>query len=504
MTITNTLTIHNASTTTHPIMTSQQAPAPVSSQLQGEDNAQELESSPQNKTDLATSDEAPEFGTSNFFEHTPWLVCPEEMSTGTKTDEAGKSYMFLTNAPVENYMAMDINDGYENAAGGDREFLAEYVQVQLKASKRYHIVVIPEANIEKADIPRWQAAPDWLDHNEFKKKLNKDQGLSAQAMVVKVESSQRGESSSQPQQDFDHQARPLSIDPPLTSFLPRKVFAEPQEHISPPHRKEDVKPRQDTSQRNSPQLRPGEHIRGPIELPLFSNRELELFQNFLQFTRARRRQQLPAAEQQPRFSIPEFGLFQDFIRFLRHRARPQQGDVDAIGGRFGQHNANSGPYNTFAGIHVSQYDANPDTGNNTQSSPFGNPHDQMNMTPQTLPQLQPQLYTPQMGFATANVPPSQGQYSRAGMPYSSPLSSGSQLHPLHHHDGPQYTHGFNLNQPSVAANADHIPRQEGSSSSPNEVSTATVVRESQKFCSYCKREGHEEIDCIKYGPVHMC
>lgn len=278
------------------------------------------------------------FDLEQFLEQSPWLVLPGEMSTGTKVDEAsGKSYLFLHNAPVDNYVALGINDGHEYAAGGDREYLVEYLRAHLNNAERYHVVVIPEKNVQMAKVPRWQVSADWLDHgvlqnNPNGNNNNDDKEEQSPGAAIKIESIEKEEE------------RP-SPEPPLSSFMPQKIFAEspPQQHRSPSEQEHvqplgdrlqqdvpRVHPQGDRLQQELPRAQPVERTSNVMPLRAFSDSELKLFQEFLGFSLARLEKQRHAAEP-PTFSQQEEQVFQRVNRFLHEQDQLKQ-NVDTPGG----------------------------------------------------------------------------------------------------------------------------------------------------------------------------
>lgn len=395
----------------------------------------EPESEPEAEADSAASG----WDLDKFFEQTPWLLLPEEgMSTGTKLDEAGKSYLFLNNAPVDNYLALGINDGHEMAAGGDVAFLVEFLRAQLDASGQYHVVVIADENIQRAGVPRWRSGPDWLDHGvvQQQQKGNVKKEEEEAQLVVKAEGDggeEKGERSFPPQQQ--------PVEPPLTSFLPRKVFFEPPPPPPPPTPQQVPKAsssRQDhISQQCLPQPQSEKHAPSAMPPPAFSNRELGLFQRFLHFKRAFSRQQDPAVEHPKFFVERESKLFKDFVTFLRHQDRLQLcQNVSAM--RMDQPNAYLAQYSNHINPGANSGVGGGDDGDSGQQALFGNACAQTSITPQAVPhQVQPQMYfAPPMHATATGVAPIQGQYSGNGTTYATPLGSDPPPQPgnMHQND----------------------------------------------------------------------
>lgn len=258
---------NNNSVTTAATTTATSDAAAVETQHAQFDPQQFLAPVPDASTSTAAAAEAQldssGFDLEQFLAQSPWLVLPGEISTGAAVDPAtGQSYLFLHNCPADgNYVALDINDGHELAAGGDREYLVEYIQAHLNEGGRYHVVVIPETNVQRAGVPRWQVKADWMDHvvleedkkeiddktsvggdEEEKGKINKGKGKETQQDSSVATSSRAEDRGGEDQGPFQ------AVEPPISSFLSQKIYAEPatsqqQQHASS-SKQEAIQPHQ--------------------------------------------------------------------------------------------------------------------------------------------------------------------------------------------------------------------------------------------------------------------
>lgn len=260
-----------------------------------------------------------------FLNQSPWLMLPKEISTGTRIDEeTGRSYMYLNNAPVNDYLALAINDGKELAAGGDPEYLANFARTHLIPSERYHVVVIPEKNVQMAGVARWEDIVGELNHGWFEGSLTSDEHGSE--MIKAGTKTDNGEN------------RERSFQPFLAPFLPQKVFAKsptppppsPQpDHASPLPQQQEVQtgvPGDDLLQRNSQRTQPTER-----HYMRFTDSELKLFQDYFQFSMVRLEHALSNLEQ-PILSTEEKRVLQSFICFLSHQESLQQKARTGAGG----------------------------------------------------------------------------------------------------------------------------------------------------------------------------
>lgn len=391
------------------------------------------------------------FDVDQFLEHSPWLVLPGEMSTGTKVDEAsGKSYLFLHNAPVNNYVALDINDGHEFAAGGDREYLVEYLRAHLNDAERYHVVVIPEKNVQMAEVPRWQLSADWLDYevlqnnpdgnnNNDEEEVQEEQ---SPGVAIKIESTEK-------------EGECPSPEPPLSSFLPQMIFAEspPQQHRSPSeqehvrpqgdhlpqdvtrdqpqgdHLQQEVSPvhhLQDRLQEDLPRVQPVDRAPHTTQLRTFSDSELNLFHEFLDFSLARLEKQRHAAEP-PTFFPEEEQVFRRVNHFLHEQNQLRQNasarrsccrcgvDLHRVDNHFSSHHS-----------------ANAASGNRSRLFGRASSYGQNNMSEQAAPLFNQRLCESRVAdFIEAATNSFFARLRRDRMP-PSPLPSWYPNGPLHH------------------------------------------------------------------------
>lgn len=195
--------------------------ASASGSLQSQSDGDTCQANTPQNTETGSSTSASETWTGSgqaleeFLRQSPWFVFPNEVTTHNRVDEeTGKTYMYLNNAPINNYLALSINDGMELAAGGDREFLGIFLQTQLEPSERYHIIVIPERNVQKAGVPRWEDVVGELDQNWFGGgRTGAEKPHNPGTMKA---ASETGD---------DDEKGEAAVEPSLTSFLPRMIFA---------------------------------------------------------------------------------------------------------------------------------------------------------------------------------------------------------------------------------------------------------------------------------------
>lgn len=434
----------------HPVPT-----VPTPPQSQGEDDLNFDFGDPTATPDAA--DGAPSWDLDKLFELAPWFVLPNEMQTETKVDEAsGKSYMFLHNAPVKNYLAYEINDGHELAAGGDVDYLIEFVRANLDPRERFHVVVIPDGNIQMAGVPRWQQDPDWLDKQVAGLKDSGDDN--DEGRMVEGSNALKGATTTknhpqqgkglflptQQQQHVDHRQETEShvTEPPFSAFLPKKIYSEspppPQRCASLPLQHKDTKIRQDSGLQSFQHVQSFENFleRAPLHAP--EDRELALFQGFQRFNRARI-QQVPEAER-PKFSREELKLFKDFIRFLR---------LQHMGGD----HYNTYPYQQSG--HMDEYCANPVDGTLSQPEFFGNAYAEASSMPRFPVQIQTQPYMPNVDVGPAVMSSAQGQFLGTEMSYAP-------SHLSHYHNDSS-AHNFIPSQSPDDPSATLHPWQRGSS-----------------------------------------
>lgn len=71
-------------------------------------------------------------------------------------DGRQQRYLTILNTPVDNYVVQKINDGHEFAIGGDPSHILKSLDREFayQPQQRWHVVVIPEDNIELVGAPR--------------------------------------------------------------------------------------------------------------------------------------------------------------------------------------------------------------------------------------------------------------------------------------------------------------------------------------------------------------
>lgn len=149
-----------------------------------------------------------------FLKGMPWYILPGEISTGTGRDGEGKRYLILNNAPVDNYIAMDINDGHEFSVGGHKDHILNHLKGCLDDSQKYHLVGIPEANIQQSGVPRWQWGPDYSAHDSNSHNNDSNPAaLQATAMLFGQQQNMQVPSPAQPDLFYPNSTLPSTFTP---------------------------------------------------------------------------------------------------------------------------------------------------------------------------------------------------------------------------------------------------------------------------------------------------